>query len=55
MADEKVVTRSWRVIAKELAREVDPVKARALFDELNRTIRLVPYDDSNISPARKPM
>lgn len=48
--------RHWRTIAQELAREVDPVKAHSLLEELNRAIRLVPYEeDGNIRPSKKPM
>ena len=51
MANERAVTRSWRYIAKELAREIDPVKARALFDELSRAIRFVRYEDLDKGPS----
>ena len=48
--------RQWRVIAQELARETDPVKARGLIEELNKAVRLVPhYEDGDAKPSRKPM
>jgi len=46
----RVATRSWRTIAKELACEVDPAKARLLLDELNRVIHFVRYEDSDTGP-----
>jgi len=47
----KVATRSWRTIAKELACEIDPAKARLLLDELNRAIQFVRYEDSDTGPS----
>lgn len=50
-ANGKQPTRSWRFIAKELAREIDPIKARALFEELSHAIRFVRYEDLVEDPA----
>lgn len=54
MAERRQPLRSWRTIAKELAREIDPVKARSLFDELSLAIQLVPYEDGIPIPAAPP-
>jgi hypothetical protein len=58
MQNEKPLPRSWRVIAKELALEIDPVKARVLFAELNCAVRFIRYDGGDVgplaSPAKKP-
>ena len=47
----RVATRSWRTVAKELACEIDPAKARLLLDELNSVIRFIRYEDSDTGPS----
>jgi hypothetical protein len=54
MAERRQPLRSWRIIAKELARETDPLKARALFDELRLAIQLVPSEDGDTIPTVPP-
>jgi hypothetical protein len=49
MADGEQLARNWRLIAQELARETDPVKAHALIEELNRAV-LVRYKESDTTP-----
>lgn len=57
MADQNPL-RHWRLVAEELAREKDPAKARLLLEELNQSVRLVPYpyeDDDDPLSGRRPL
>jgi hypothetical protein len=57
MPDGEKPQRYWRVIAQELARESDPLKASVLIDELSRAIQFVRYDaeKDDLVLARKPI
>lgn len=57
MPDGEKPRRHWRVIAQELARESDPLKASVLIDELSRAIQFVRYDaqKDDVALARKPI
>lgn len=43
--------RHWRVIAEELAKERDPDRLRSLFEEMNRAIRFIRYEENDDTPA----
>lgn len=50
MEREERPRRHWRVIAQELATEKDPDRLRALWEEMNRTVRFIRFSEDDNTP-----